>query len=705
MTPPKSPGLAGAPLAFEALPSQVNAGIPLDLFFAIFPAHPSNLLIVEHTSNGRERAAVRGWPDGNDPATGVQRFRVRLPPLAPDETAEYWPMVTRSGLVVETLPARSTRGIPAAATAMAPSTGQGPPIAVPRYQWASEFLGAFTVQLIRPPESFGPGPDGIHITYYIQSGEIRGPKINGKVRGGDWMLLRHDGVGVAESRITYETDDGALLLSRYYGIFDLGPDAYERALRNEFNPVPPLVLAPQFITSHPSWIWLNRLQCLAVGRATMKDLIVRLDIYAIRTGQPLPSSGLPRADSLALIGDIVPRVDKPESRPHWGSDGARLDPQQQWTGILPAPRCRSMMQEAIRLAEDGELGNSDAIRLLQIPHHPEDVKDVLARFEKQLTREAKSKLTLEAFVPLPDGVDNQRYEPIFDRYLISGKTYTTAIGTVVLNEIQYYNGEMVQLYGECFNDGQVCKALEGSGYKPLTIRQADGRQSAIAQFWSHKLTDTSLRPYNAAFIIVAAVRDDTPADQACVAADVNGASSALAMFDGAFDPAKAVYENRARLFYVRLLDSTQIAIDVGRERMGTDKRPGMIQLTRQGKQRSFSVKDCAGNPVAKIDFVIADDQRGCLPEVARAAATAGMQFRAFPAGAEYIYPGVARIGFGPVVCWQWRTDLAPRLQRVEPNTVTFDSRSEEGEILIRWGFEPKVLGYIPNVRGVVTGVP
>jgi hypothetical protein len=201
------------------------------------------------------------------------------------------------------------------------------------------------------------------------------------------------------------------------------------------------------------------------------------------------------------------------------------------------------------------------------------------------------------------------------------------------------------------------------------------------------------------------VPDNTPANQACIAADDNGASSALAMFDGAFDSAKAVYENRVRLFYIRLLDSTQIAIEVGRERMGTDKRPGTIQLTRDGKQRSFSVKDSAGNPVAKIDFVIADDPRAFFPEVARAAATAGMQFRALPAGAEYVYPGVARIGTGPVTNWQWRTDLLPRLQRVEPNTVTFDSRSEEGDILIRWGFKPQVLGYIPNVRGAVTGVP
>jgi Protein of unknown function (DUF3237) len=300
----RSPGLAGPPLAFEALPSEVSAGVPLDLSFTVFPAHPSNQLIVERRSNGRERVAVRGWPDGLDPVTGAQRFRVRMPPLAPDESAEYSPVVTRVGLVVQALPARSTRGIRALVAPTTPDTTQAPPTAVPRYQWASEFLGAFTAQLIDPPESFGPGPDGMHITYYIASGEIRGPKINAKIRGGDWMLLRHDGVGVADTRITCETDDGALLLSRYSGIFDLGPDAYERALRDEFEPVPPLVLAPQFITSHPKWLWLNRLQCLAVGCATMADLVVRLDIYAIRTGQPLPSSGLPRVDGPALIGDI-----------------------------------------------------------------------------------------------------------------------------------------------------------------------------------------------------------------------------------------------------------------------------------------------------------------------------------------------------------------------------------------------------------------
>jgi hypothetical protein len=64
------------------------------------------------------------------------------------------------------------------------------------------------------------------------------------------------------------------------------------------------VLAPQFITSHPDWLWLNRLQCIAVGRPSMADLVVRLDIYAIRAGQPLASSGLPRSDGSPLTGDI-----------------------------------------------------------------------------------------------------------------------------------------------------------------------------------------------------------------------------------------------------------------------------------------------------------------------------------------------------------------------------------------------------------------
>jgi hypothetical protein len=302
-----SSALAVAPVMYEALPAEVAAGTPLDLVFKVFPGHASNRLLVGRRSNGRERDPVWAERDGDDPTTGVQRFRVRMPPVAPGEAVEYSPQLTRAGQVVERLPARSTRGVhlpPVPAPAATPRVDGALPAGAPRYRWASEFLGAFTVKLIVPPDTLGPGPDGMHITYLIDSGEIHGPRLNGRMRGGDWMLLRQDGIGVANARVTYEMDDGVLLMSQYYGIADFGSDGYARAARNEFDPSPPLVLAPQFISSHPDWLWLNRLQCLAVGRADLANLIVRADIYAIRSGEPLASSGLPLVGAPALVGDV-----------------------------------------------------------------------------------------------------------------------------------------------------------------------------------------------------------------------------------------------------------------------------------------------------------------------------------------------------------------------------------------------------------------
>ena len=108
-------------------------------------------------------------------------------------------------------------------------------------------------------------------------------------------------------------------------------------------------------------------------------------------------------------------------------------------------------------------------------------------------------------------------------------------------------------------------------------------------------------------------RDDTPAHQASIRADENGASSVLSVLDGSFDPGTATYENRARLFYLRLLDSTRVAIEVGRERMGTDKRPGTIDLTHAGRQIGFRVRDGAGRGVASINVELTDDPAAYRP--------------------------------------------------------------------------------------------
>jgi len=363
------------------------------------------------------------------------------------------------------------------------------------------------------------------------------------------------------------------------------------------------------------------------------------------------------------------------------------------------------MREAALLAEDGEIGNSDAIRLLQIPHSPDELKAVLSAFDRHLTPQARAKLTLDMLVPLPSGVFNQRWEPIFDRYPVSGRTYRTASGVTVLEEVQYYNGQMVQVYGECGNVSAIRDAMAGSGYKPMTIRHTV-RQTAAVQFWAHRLSDTSLRPYDAAFIIAAAVPESCCGANGCIEAHESGTASLLSMFDGTYDPDTTRFVSRTKLYYVRLLDSTQAAIDVGRERMGTDKRPGSVELRQAGAEIDYVVRDGQRRRVATVTFTpSASAHSYLLSEIARAARASGIEFREFPPGTEYVFPSIARIGESPGLDWEWRTDLRPQLQAVQPDQVMFDPQSEEGAMLLGWGFVPKAIGYIANVRGVVTGIP
>ena len=130
------------------------------------PPHPSNQLHIERVANDLSQSPVRAAPVYGD--AHRQRFVAPLPPLAPGETVEYTPVLTRSGLVLERLPARTTRGLaesaaPVESSPAAPSGG-----VAPRYEWASEFLGAFTVQLVEPSDPSGrTGRLAHHLLYRV----------------------------------------------------------------------------------------------------------------------------------------------------------------------------------------------------------------------------------------------------------------------------------------------------------------------------------------------------------------------------------------------------------------------------------------------------------------------------------------------------------------------------------------------------------
>lgn len=364
-----------------------------------------------------------------------------------------------------------------------------------------------------------------------------------------------------------------------------------------------------------------------------------------------------------------------------------------------------MLQEAARLALDGEIGNSDAIRLLQIPHSSIEVQEVLRQYGAIMTPSARSKLTVEMHAPLPHGVDNQRYEPLFDRHLISGRTHTTANGAVVVTEVQYYNGRMMQLYGEGTQVAEINAVLAGTGHRAVTLRHGDGREVATLQVWAQHLFDTSIKPYDSMFLVIPAVPETTPAADATFIAHANGFTSALTMLRGRYDAVQGCRHNLARLYFVRLYDSTQVAIDVGRERMGTDKRPGSIEVRREGAGLGLTLRDGQQRLMASGQLPFCVDQESVAARLAEAGATAGVDTRRLPTGTEHVFQALARIGSGPLSQWEWRTDVVPTFHPVPDGAVHLDGSSEEGDMLLRWGFTPKVMGYIPNVRGVITGLP
>jgi Protein of unknown function (DUF3237) len=137
---------------------------------------------------------------------------------------------------------------------------------------------------LAPPETIGEVPEGLRVNFYSTGGEITGPRLKGRVLpvGGDWMTVRHDGVAYLDVRTTFETADGAAILVTYQGLIDLGAGGYEAFLRGELPPLLKLRTAPRFITSHPGYVWLNRLFCLGVGEYRAETGVATYDAFSVR---------------------------------------------------------------------------------------------------------------------------------------------------------------------------------------------------------------------------------------------------------------------------------------------------------------------------------------------------------------------------------------------------------------------------------------
>jgi hypothetical protein len=118
-------------------------------------------------------------------------------------------------------------------------------------------------------QKVGDVPHGTRAIMSISSGSFQGPRLRGRVLpgGGDWTLLRRDGVLELDLRVTLQTDDGALIHVASFGLRHGPPEVLAALGRGET--VDPSAYyfrtTPRFETAHPKYSFLNRLLAVSTG--------------------------------------------------------------------------------------------------------------------------------------------------------------------------------------------------------------------------------------------------------------------------------------------------------------------------------------------------------------------------------------------------------------------------------------------------------
>ena len=116
----------------------------------------------------------------------------------------------------------------------------------------------------------GAVPHGTRRIAPLGGGTFEGPRLRGTVLPGgsaDWQLLRSDGVLEMDLRFTLQTDDGALISMRSFGLRHGPPEVIAAIGRGET--VDPSAYyfrtTPRFETAHAAYRFLNRLIAVGTG--------------------------------------------------------------------------------------------------------------------------------------------------------------------------------------------------------------------------------------------------------------------------------------------------------------------------------------------------------------------------------------------------------------------------------------------------------
>jgi hypothetical protein len=272
-------------------PQIVPPGIAPPVTVAVSPTRPGHTVIVEYRVNGGPVRQAIAVPEPPIPNVHGRLFRAVLPAQS-GGVVEYLPVLRfagqpispRLGELAETSRYQVGGGALPLEAAQPLATPSAESVAKPRWDWAGKFLGSCTIFLRK--EVVGSMSDGLRVDWHFKEAHFVGPHLEGDFLPGaaDWMRVRPDGVALVQVIGCLQTTTGARVFCSYGGIVDLGADGYARALRGEFDPLPAFIGAPTYQTADKELEWLNRAQCLCVGRVDMKALRVEYDVYVIEVG-------------------------------------------------------------------------------------------------------------------------------------------------------------------------------------------------------------------------------------------------------------------------------------------------------------------------------------------------------------------------------------------------------------------------------------
>jgi hypothetical protein len=277
-------GTPDAPAPLDDLVSRTDAF----LVVGVHPANPTNAVSVRYRIDGGIVQDVPGRELHTDYDKQSQYFAVTFPPFPTGDVVEYCPVFSCAGRQVPT--PRMAERFPSkfllVKKAVAPVQSQAPTLPVgqlciPRF----DFLFGVSVK-IDAPVFVGESPEGVRIDIFALEGTVVGPRLKGRVlpRSSDHIFVRPDGVAMIRIRAVIVADDGAMLEVEDTGTGELGPDGYQRALAKNLPSRIDLVVCPRYLTGHSKYLWLNRLQCVGVGKTRLDESRFHYDVFRVSPG-------------------------------------------------------------------------------------------------------------------------------------------------------------------------------------------------------------------------------------------------------------------------------------------------------------------------------------------------------------------------------------------------------------------------------------